>query len=94
MPDFDNNYVQIIQAKDTVVLLTEHQTKIVPLDGRPHVSEKLRSWSGDRGDAGKARPSSSKPGTSTADSELCRCGQLARQGRDRARHSDSRNALE
>ena len=46
-PDFDNNYVQIIQAKDTVVLLTEHQTRIVPLDGRPHVSEKLRSWSGD-----------------------------------------------
>ena len=46
-PDFDNNYVQIIQAKDTVVLLTEHHTKIVPLDGRPHVSEKLRSWSGD-----------------------------------------------
>ena len=47
MPDFDNNYVQIIQAKDTVVLLTEHQARIVPLDGRPHVSEKLRSWSGD-----------------------------------------------
>jgi hypothetical protein len=46
-PDFDNNYVQIIQAKDTVVLLTENQTRIVPLDGRPHVSEKLRSWGGD-----------------------------------------------
>jgi hypothetical protein len=46
-PGFDNNYVQIIQAKDNVVLLTEYQTKIVPLDGRPHVSEKLRSWSGD-----------------------------------------------
>jgi hypothetical protein len=46
-PDFDTNYVQVIQARDTVVLLTEHQTKIVPLDGRPHVSEKLRSWSGD-----------------------------------------------
>jgi hypothetical protein len=46
-PSFDNNYVHIIQAKDNVVLLTEHQTKIVPLDGRPHVSEKLRGWSGD-----------------------------------------------
>jgi hypothetical protein len=46
-PGFDNNYVHIIQAKDNVVLLTEHQAKIVPLDGRPHVSEKLRSWSGD-----------------------------------------------
>jgi hypothetical protein len=46
-PGFDDNYVQIIQAKDHVVLRTEHQTKIVPLDGRPFVSEKLRSWSGD-----------------------------------------------
>jgi hypothetical protein len=46
-PDLDNNYVHVIQAKDHVVLLTEHNAKIVPLDGRPHVSEKLRSWSGD-----------------------------------------------
>jgi hypothetical protein len=47
MPDFDGNYVQIIQAKDHVVLRTDRHTRIVPLDGRPHVSEKLRSWSGD-----------------------------------------------
>jgi len=46
-PDFSNNFVQIIQAKDNVVLLTDYQMRIVPLDGRPHVSEKLRSWSGD-----------------------------------------------
>ncbi len=46
-PGFDGNYLQIIQAKDHVVLRTEHQTRIVPLDGRPHLSEKLRSWSGD-----------------------------------------------
>lgn len=29
------------------MLLTDHLARIVPLDGRPHVSEKLRSWSGD-----------------------------------------------
>ena len=39
--------MQIIQAKDTVALVTEGETRIVPLDGRPHVSEKLRSWGGD-----------------------------------------------
>jgi hypothetical protein len=46
---FDNNYVQIIQAKDQVVLLTEplHYARIVPLDGRPQLGERLRSWSGD-----------------------------------------------
>jgi hypothetical protein len=47
IPGFDNNYLQIIQSKDNVVLRTEHQTTIVSLDGRPHLSEKLRSWSGD-----------------------------------------------
>ena len=46
-PDFDNNYVQVLQARDHVALLTEHNVRIVPLDGRPHVSDRLRSWSGD-----------------------------------------------
>jgi hypothetical protein len=48
-PGFDNNYMQVIQAKDHVVLLTEprHHARIVPLDGRPQLGEKLRSWSGD-----------------------------------------------
>jgi hypothetical protein len=47
MPGFDSNYVQIIQAKDTIALVMDHQTRIVPLDGKPHVSDKLRSWGGD-----------------------------------------------
>jgi hypothetical protein len=49
VPAFDNNYLQIFQAKDHVVLLTEsfHHARIVPLDNRPVLSEKLRSWSGD-----------------------------------------------
>jgi hypothetical protein len=47
IPGFDSNYVQIIQATDTVALVTESETRIFPLDGRPHVSERLRSWAGD-----------------------------------------------
>jgi hypothetical protein len=48
-PGFDNNYVRIIQSKDQVVLLTEtwHHARIVPLDGRPHLRDSFRSWSGD-----------------------------------------------
>ena len=46
-PDLDNDFVQIIQAKDHVVLRRERVARIVPLDGRPAVSGKLRSWTGD-----------------------------------------------
>jgi hypothetical protein len=46
-PDIDNDFVQIIQARDHVVLRREGHTRIVPLDGRPPVSGKLRSWAGD-----------------------------------------------
>jgi hypothetical protein len=46
-PDLDNNYVQLIQARDHVVLLTERRARIVPLDGRPHVTGNLRTWAGD-----------------------------------------------
>ena len=47
VPDLDNNYVQVIQANDHVVLLTERRARIVPLDGRPHLTGNLRSWAGD-----------------------------------------------
>ena len=46
-PGLDNNYVQIVQAKDYVVLLTDTARRIVALDGRPQLGEKLLSWSGD-----------------------------------------------
>jgi len=46
-PELDDNFVQVIQAKDHVALRTDHDVRIVPLDGRPHVPAKLRSWSGD-----------------------------------------------
>ena len=43
VPAFDENYLQILQSKDHVVLRTDGHVRIVPLDGRPRVSEKLRS---------------------------------------------------
>jgi len=45
-PGVGDNYVQIIQARDTVVLLTDAFRRIIALDGRARVGEKLRSASG------------------------------------------------
>jgi hypothetical protein len=44
-----NNYVQILQTRDHVVIMNEmiHDTRIVPLDGRPHLPSSIRSWLGD-----------------------------------------------
>jgi hypothetical protein len=44
-----NNYVQILQTRDHVVIMNEmiHDTRIVPLDGRPHLPSPIRSWLGD-----------------------------------------------
>jgi hypothetical protein len=47
VPQFDGNYLQILQAADHIVLLTDATLRIIPLDGRPHLPESLRSWSGD-----------------------------------------------
>jgi len=40
---------QILQSRGYVVLVMEtyHDARIVPLDGRPHVSQSIRQWSGD-----------------------------------------------
>ena len=48
-PNLYNNNVQIIQNKDTVVIMTEmiHDARIVPIDGSPHISDDIRLWSGD-----------------------------------------------
>ena len=42
-------YYQIVQAPGYVVLFLEaiHETRIIPLDGRPHLIEGVRQWSGD-----------------------------------------------
>src|SRR3954465_6043193 len=44
-----NNYVQIFQTRDHVVIVNEmiHDARIVPLDGRPHLPAAIRRWQGD-----------------------------------------------
>lgn len=42
-------YYQILQSPGYVVLVMEafHDVRIIPLDGRPHLSRSVRQWSGD-----------------------------------------------
>jgi hypothetical protein len=44
-----NNYVQILQTPDYVVILNEmiHDSRVVPLDGRPHLPAGIRRLLGD-----------------------------------------------
>jgi hypothetical protein len=44
-----NNNVQIVQTPNTVVIMNEmiHDARIVPMDGRPHLSPSIRLWLGD-----------------------------------------------
>ena len=44
-----NQNVQLVQTPDYVVLLNEmvHSSRVVPLDGRPHLPEHVRQWMGD-----------------------------------------------
>ena len=48
-PSAYNNNVQLIQTPDQVVILNEmnHNARIVPLDGRPHLGPDLLQWVGD-----------------------------------------------
>jgi hypothetical protein len=45
---YDNNY-QIVQAPGYVAILQEqmHETRIIPLDGRPHLDSSVGQWLGD-----------------------------------------------
>ena len=47
IPGAYNNNVQLFQTRDNVVILNEmvHDTRVVPLDGRPHLA--IRQWKGD-----------------------------------------------
>ena len=49
LPSAYNNNLQLFQTPDYVVLLTEviHEARVVPLDGRPHLSPDVRQWLGD-----------------------------------------------
>jgi hypothetical protein len=44
-----NNNIQIFQSAGYVAIVNEmiHEHRIVPLDGRPHLSQNLRGWIGD-----------------------------------------------
>ena len=46
---FYNNYFEIVQAPGYVAIVTEmmHETRVIPLDTRPHVGSNVRMWSGD-----------------------------------------------
>ena len=48
-PSAYNNVVQLFQTEDYVVLLNEmvHDSRIVPLDNRPHLPPHMRQWHGD-----------------------------------------------
>tara|TARA_Y100000588_G_scaffold357791_1_gene415364 strand:+ start:1787 stop:2752 length:966 start_codon:yes stop_codon:yes gene_type:complete len=48
-PSAYNNVVQIFQTEDHVVLLNEmvHDSRVVPLDNRPHLPPHVRQWHGD-----------------------------------------------
>jgi hypothetical protein len=45
----DNNLLQIVEGSGYVVLLHEidHSTRVIPTDGRPHISQNIREYQGD-----------------------------------------------
>jgi len=49
LPVIYGNGLQILQTPDAVVIRYEmiHETRVIPLDGRPHVDASIRSYTGD-----------------------------------------------
>jgi hypothetical protein len=47
VPGLADNYVHLVQSKDHVVLLTDSTRRIIPIDSRPILGDRLRSWAGD-----------------------------------------------
>jgi hypothetical protein len=49
VPSGYNNTYQIVQAPGQVVILNEmiHDVRVIPLDGRPPVDQRIRQWNGD-----------------------------------------------
>jgi hypothetical protein len=46
---FYNNYLQIVQAPGSVAIRLEnmHDTRVIPLDRRPHLGANIKQWTGD-----------------------------------------------
>lgn len=44
-----NNAYQIMQTPGQVVIFSEmiHETRVIPIDGRPHLPQQIRQWNGD-----------------------------------------------
>jgi hypothetical protein len=49
LPGGYNNHVEIVQSAGAVVILIEmvHESRIIPLDGRPHLPSDIPQWLGD-----------------------------------------------
>ena len=49
LPSAYDNGNQIIQAPGYVIIRQEmiHETRVIPLDGRPHIGKDIRLWMGD-----------------------------------------------
>ena len=50
LPPSYNDLMQILQTEDYVVVMQEmreNDARIIPLDGRPHLPDSMREWSGD-----------------------------------------------
>jgi hypothetical protein len=49
MPSAYNNNIRIVQGPGYVAILNEmiHDVRVIPLDGRPHFPQNVRSWMGD-----------------------------------------------
>jgi len=49
LPVLYNNFKQIVQTKDHVMLLVEmnHDARVIPLDNRPHIAGGIQQWTGD-----------------------------------------------
>ena len=47
-PTFNNN-IHLLQTPDSIVIYHEmiHDVRVIPLDGRPHLSERILQWRGD-----------------------------------------------
>jgi hypothetical protein len=48
LPTLYNNNIQIVQSPDSVVIVHEmiHEARVVPLDGRPRLPQKIGQWIG------------------------------------------------